>query len=526
MSIYGLPTDPLIHILEYVDEPVTTIFVSKRFKHLTESYVVSNLEKMAAVKRRFMPRHLFITLESLKYWGPKRLKLSQWDFPKTDNMDSFLFVESPDTPEARMLRRVQYTMAPAAECVGLPKPTLSTFASTASEIARREPILDAALITLYRALELPIGYIRPHLDGANNREKANQIIRWLHEHRDDSAFRWMHDNQDDFAFIPTIVIPPGEHQLLPPEIALFAELVDLTVKGCHLKELPKELALLSNLEKIDADDNELTSLPDTFYQLENLRELFLTHNRFSKVPPVLYQLKRLEKLDLDRNPLGIFPEQLCDLTHLVNLSTPALGSVPAKINQLIQLDELYINEGNLQELPLTFGTLPRLRILTIKESELAKFPHPITQITTLCRLNLSANKLETLPDAIGQLTNLTILNVGGNHLSALPSSMRNMRNLTTLIAYANQFKEFPPVISQLHQLTYIDFYDNKLTTLDSRLAAAWRNARKLNFEENPFETLPEEFRAMPNFHLEGEVTDNDNDWGEPMEQNNIPPQAD
>lgn len=505
-SIYILPIDVFIPVLEYVNNLVLTMQVNKWFRRATLAYLDStsqDLKAVTLVNNRYLNGFLFVNPQTLPYLG-KRMNLTTEDKVKIDRMPYFLFVDNgsrPSTVSGRLLKRTKLAITIDAERLGLPPPSGVHFVPLAQAIAQKEAALDASVVALYEALVLPAGHQKPPVEGANSFEKAQRIRIW------------MEANKPLLGSIEELVIPPDDLKFLPPEIRHFIGLTKLTMTGCNLKELPDELGLLQNLKILEAGENQLFSLPSSMRHLQRLEELELNDNKFSQFPPVIYEQRQLRHLVMGGNLLETFPKELCDLTNLeiLDYANP-FPHFPPEIRKLKYLKSLSIggkndlNRSSLNELPLTLGTLPRLTDLFICNCSFSEFPQVVLQLKTLNTLDLRSNDIATLPEDLDQLTELTTLNVNNNLLTTLPISMSRMGNLTTLKVSSNLFQRLPPVISQMPQLTHIDFSDNFIRSLDPSLASTWTNAVELDFRGNHFNSLPDELLGLPRLQI-NEVED-------------------
>ena len=80
------------------------------------------------------------------------------------------------------------------------------------------------------------------------------------------------------------------------------------------------------------------------------------------------------------------------------------GAVPAEVERLSALRELFLNDNKLTSVPAEIG-----------------------QLTSLEKLHLGYNQLTSVPVAIGQLRSLWEFILGGNKLTSVPAAIRELR---------------------------------------------------------------------------------------------------
>lgn len=123
-----------------------------------------------------------------------------------------------------------------------------------------------------------------------------------------------------------------------------------------------------------------------------------------------------------------------------------LYCLPDNFTKLIELEELFLHDTKIIELPQNFGKLKKLKIL-----------------------RLSLNSLESLPESISELTNLEELDIWGNNLSSLPLNLGNLRKLKILLCYDNKLNDIPESFLNLTNLKVLNFKNNKLSKESIRL---------------------------------------------------------
>ncbi|XP_043940465.1 volume-regulated anion channel subunit LRRC8D-like [Protopterus annectens] len=178
-------------------------------------------------------------------------------------------------------------------------------------------------------------------------------------------------------------------------------LSELQLENCKLEQIPKVIFSMTSLQKLDLKSNAIWSVKDisNFIYLKRLTCLRLWHNNIPSVPNTISNIKILEQLFLSNNKLTDLPSGIFMLKKLIILDVS---------NNLIKI------------LPEEIGQLEALQNLTISDNILAALPVQLFNCVRLKSLNLSNNNLIVLPAEVGWLTQLMHLDLKGNCLDSLP----------------------------------------------------------------------------------------------------------
>lgn len=136
-----------------------------------------------------------------------------------------------------------------------------------------------------------------------------------------------------------------------------------------LKQNPKggEVALYA-ITRLDISNNSLTSVPLTIFQLSSLRTLNLSQNKIDKLPlPVAKTTHKKKQQNVEYD---------CPI-----------------------LEELYLQENKLDNIPEAIFRLPALTALVIAKNKLQNLPYSIWTAPKLKELNVAFNLLKELPSA-------------------------------------------------------------------------------------------------------------------------------
>ena len=203
--------------------------------------------------------------------------------------------------------------------------------------------------------------------------------------------------------------------------------------------------------------------------------------------------------DLCGKGLTSLPAEIEKLTNLTELYlyNNQLTSLPAEIGKLTNLIKLILSDNQLTSLPAEIGELTNLTKLDLAGNQLTSLPAEIEKLTNLTELDLSDNKLTSLLAETVKLTNLTSLILSKNELKALPAEIEKLTNLTELDLSKNELKALPPEIGKLTNLTTLNLSDNKLTSLPAEIVKL-TNLTTLNLSDNKLTSLPAEIGKLTN----------------------------
>ena len=168
--------------------------------------------------------------------------------------------------------------------------------------------------------------------------------------------------------------------------------------------------------------------------------------------------------------------------HLVtlNVSRNRLTTLPATINRLTLLADLYAASNLIDRLPDELGSLNRRLTRLVLSRNCLGQPDalaPIWKLAALVELDLSANGLRTLPAEINDLASLCVLRVSGNRLTDLPSlagipswmGQPSERYRPAIYANDNCFTTFPESLLVLRSLHTLWLDSNPIVTVPAQV---------------------------------------------------------
>jgi hypothetical protein len=123
-----------------------------------------------------------------------------------------------------------------------------------------------------------------------------------------------------------------------------------------------------------------------------------------------------------------------------------LHLLPDEIGSMKGLQSFLLCAHNIMTIPQSILTLPQLRELNISGCHLRSIPEEINQLTNLQALILCDNDLTTIPDTIVDLPNLSVLMLRGNRLTDVPPMYRleELTYLSLQVNPVIEGPDFPP----------------------------------------------------------------------------------
>ncbi|KAL3726569.1 hypothetical protein ACJRO7_031467 [Eucalyptus globulus] len=145
-----------------------------------------------------------------------------------------------------------------------------------------------------------------------------------------------------------------------------------------------------------------------------------------------------------------------------------LKKLPMEVNQLQELEELFIDRTRMEEIPISKGSMKKLRTLSATDCEsLVRIPRSLGHLASLSTLDFSGCvKLAELPDSIGYLQTLRRLSLRRcQSLRGVPDSIGKLESLTELDISYTSFKELPESIGDMHNLEVLQMVSSAVTRL-------------------------------------------------------------
>ncbi len=132
----------------------------------------------------------------------------------------------------------------------------------------------------------------------------------------------------------------------------FKNLVFLSLKNDHLKEIPNTIYSLTNLRILDLSGNDFRFLSKDIKKLKKLEEIYLNDEPYADVNQELSVLGKLPKL------------------RILHLENDKIGVLPKNLNSLKHLEKLYLNDNEFKELPNSLTKNKNLIYIDMKNNPL------------------------------------------------------------------------------------------------------------------------------------------------------------
>ncbi|KAK2640464.1 hypothetical protein Ddye_028259 [Dipteronia dyeriana] len=274
-------------------------------------------------------------------------------------------------------------------------------------------------------------------------------------------------------------------------------LITLEMPYSNVEQLWSGIQYLCRLKEIDLScSRDLTSLPDSS-GFPNLKSLILVgctslHEIYSSIQT----LHKLDFLDLtDCKSLEYLPNCV-NLESLRKLYLSGCSSLKILPEIASNIEELYLDETAIEELPSSIEYLCRLVLLDVKScSRLKSLPNNICNWKSLKRLNLSdCSELASLPDEIGSLESLMELEAEGTAIREVPASIKCLNNLN-MLSFRSYYTDqetvsllLPPLLD-LHHLRELDLTNCGIMKIPDSLSNL-SSLKRLYLFKNNFESIP------------------------------------
>ena len=209
-------------------------------------------------------------------------------------------------------------------------------------------------------------------------------------------------------FLPVVGCRSGKDTIAKDpahNVCIFPASLQKALKNQIQKECSEiQLEDMEGLKKLTIKQMTETSLLDKKYAslFKSLEELDLSDNPDMKeIPHFVYYIPRLKKLNISKTGVNNFSGEMCRLQQL---------------NTLIATNNNY--EG--QEVPIAVFCLSQLRVLDMSNSSLRYIDEYIYYLRYLEELYLRNNELMNLPFVLHLLPKLLVLDLRDNHVDYEP----------------------------------------------------------------------------------------------------------
>ncbi|KAB2005663.1 hypothetical protein ERO13_D11G262200v2 [Gossypium hirsutum] len=291
-----------------------------------------------------------------------------------------------------------------------------------------------------------------------------------------------------------------------------AQLVDIGLRHCHLREFPYFLRNQHRLQLLDLSSNNIDGqIPQWLSKVsvETLLFLDLSNNSFIGFDdfPLVLPWSKLQYLKLDSNILrGSLPVPPLS-TVFYSISNKSLnGEIPQLLCNLSSLSILDFSYNNMSGgIPVCLSNFSKsLLVLKVRSNQLdGPIPSGWATGNRLKMIDLSKNKLqEKIPKSLMECKMLEYLDLGNNQIrDAFPSWLGSLPELNILILSSNAFygrMENPKLnLIVFPKLRIIDLSHNRFNgTLPWGYFERWISMKNLDGKNSPPKYMHESLDMM------------------------------
>lgn len=322
--------------------------------------------------------------------------------------------------------------------------------------------------------------------------------------REESSFSDIPDVKNDFAFLLHMV--DQYDQLYSKRFGVFlSEVSENKLRELSLNHEWTYEKLKQHVSRNPQDKQELhlfmlSGVPDAVFDVTELEVLKLELIPEAKIPAKISQMINLQELHLNHCPAKV--EQtafsfLRDHLRYLHIKFTDVAEIPTWVYLLKNLRELHLvgnlNSENNKMIALeSLRELKHLKILHLK-SNLTKIPSNVTDVAphlTALLVHNDGTKLLVL-NSLKKMINLTELELHNCELERIPHAIFSLSNLQELDLKSNNIRTIEEVISFQHlkRLTCLKLWHNKIITIPSSISLV-KNLEMLYLSHNKLEALP------------------------------------
>ncbi len=238
---------------------------------------------------------------------------------------------------------------------------------------------------------------------------------------------------------------------LPSDLKKFENLRSVNLSNnpdLNFENAIQTLRELKKLEVVILDSNRIEKIPENIGSIKLLTHLSLVNNPkldLSQLSEILQESTRLKSLNLSNNNIQKLPESFSELSTITNLrlTNNGINSVDDFIvlGKMESLDLLWLDENNIEELPISIGQL-KVREIYLDNNAISYLPQEILGCSNLCVMHLGNNKFTKLPKVIIEMPKLYFVSLNKNEISLIPTVFEKSKyHLSALVLDDNELSE-------------------------------------------------------------------------------------
>ncbi len=177
--------------------------------------------------------------------------------------------------------------------------------------------------------------------------------------------------------------------------------------------------IFAEMTHLNLSNNNISKIPDELALLSKLNYLDLSKNQFKgAVPQIIFKFSNLQTLFLDHNQFDQMPPEIGNLSkiRMLFLGNNLFKTLPNDMAKLAGIEVLYLNNNLLQNLDWNIGMHQKMRLLSLSNNQFKQLPLQINSLKNLEEFAIASNFLSEIPNGFGDLPKLVFLNISDNYL--------------------------------------------------------------------------------------------------------------
>lgn len=241
------------------------------------------------------------------------------------------------------------------------------------------------------------------------------------------------------------------------------------------------------------------SLSEALSEPSKVVRLDLGGQQMRRLPQRILELNNLEELYLSDNQLSNLPDSMIfklRKLRVLDLSNNNFQQVPAQVAKMSSLNYLNLSANRLSQLPNDFTSLSELKILDIRKNAFRELPQVVFNLNNLRFLYIQGISLSNFPADFSRLNRLQRLTLDACQLNEFPRDLLSLTALEHLVLSNNPMTSLPNDITKLSKLTHLDLKHNQIGDLSALYDL--ENLSNLDVSHNPVNNLSTNlFRRLP-----------------------------